>query len=75
MGLIMRQWVQTNSPAPIISRDAKGAKPTTSQVNVGQFQEIFKGYAQRKENLLYIAFSSVLSGDLPECGHGKRLGP
>ena len=46
----------------LLAEMQKGAKPTTSQVNVGQFQEIFKGYAQRKENLLYIAFSSVLSG-------------
>ena len=46
----------------LLAEMQKGAKPTTSQVNVGQFQEIFKGYAQRMENLLYIAFSSVLSG-------------
>ena len=46
----------------LLAEMQKGAKPTTSQVNVGQFQEIFKGYAQRKEALLYIAFSSVLSG-------------
>ena len=46
----------------LLAEMKKGAKPTTSQVNVGQFQEIFKGYAQGKEELLYIAFSSVLSG-------------
>ena len=46
----------------LLAEMQKGAKPTTSQVNIGQFQEIFKGYAQRKENILYIAFSSVLSG-------------
>lgn len=46
----------------LLAEMKKGATPTTSQVNVGQFQEIFKGYAQRKEDLLYIAFSSVLSG-------------
>ena len=38
------------------------AKPTTSQVNVGQFQETFKQFAKEGKDLLYVAFSSVLSG-------------
>ena len=39
-----------------------GAKPTTSQVNVGQFQETFKHFAKDGKAVLYVAFSSVLSG-------------
>ena len=40
----------------------EGAQPTTSQVNVGQFEEVFRRHAQNGDSLLYIAFSSVLSG-------------
>lgn len=39
-----------------------GGKPTTSQVNVGQFEESFRRHAQNGDALLYLAFSSVLSG-------------
>ena len=57
----------------LLAEMQKGAKPTTSQVNVGQFQEIFKGYAQRKEDLLYIAFSSVLSGTYQSAVMAREL--
>lgn len=39
-----------------------GSKPTTSQINVGQFEEAFRRYAEAGEAVLYLAFSSVLSG-------------
>ena len=39
-----------------------GGKPTTSQVNVGQFEASFRKYAQAERPVLYLAFSSVLSG-------------
>ena len=39
----------------------EGGQPTTSQVNVGQFEEVFR-HAQNGDDLLYLAFSSVLSG-------------
>ncbi|MGT2907767.1 DegV family protein [Streptococcus dentiloxodontae] len=39
-----------------------GSKPTTSQVNVGQFEAAFRHHAENGEAVLYIAFSSVLSG-------------
>ena len=38
-----------------------GGKPTTSQVNVGQFEESFRRHAQNGDAVLYLAFSSVLS--------------
>ncbi len=40
----------------------KGAKPKTSQINVGTFEVYFKERAELKEPVLYLAFSSVLSG-------------
>ena len=39
-----------------------GGKPTTSQVNVGQFEESFRRHATNGDEVLYLAFSSVLSG-------------
>lgn len=39
-----------------------GGKPTTSQVNVGQFEESFRRHSQNGDAVLYLAFSSVLSG-------------
>lgn len=39
-----------------------GGKPTTSQVNVGQFEESFRRHAANGDEVLYLAFSSVLSG-------------
>ncbi|MCO4502064.1 DegV family protein [Streptococcus infantarius] len=39
-----------------------GGKPMTSQVNVGQFEESFRRHAQNGDAVLYLAFSSVLSG-------------
>ena len=39
-----------------------GSQPTTSQINVGQFEDIFRGYAEIGMPVLYIAFASVLSG-------------
>lgn len=39
-----------------------GSQPTTSQINVGQFEDIFRRYAEVGMPVLYIAFASVLSG-------------
>ncbi|MGM0122652.1 hypothetical protein IGI37_000006 [Enterococcus sp. AZ194] len=39
-----------------------GALPSTSQVNVGRYLEYFKDYVDKKIPLLYVAFSSGLSG-------------
>ena len=46
----------------LLERMREGAQPTTSQVNVGQFEEVFRRHAKNGDALLYIAFSSVLSG-------------
>ena len=52
---------QLTSPE-LLEAMKNGAKPTTSQVNVGQFQETFKHFAKDGKAVLYVAFSSVLSG-------------
>lgn len=46
----------------LIEQMKKGAKPKTSQINVGTFEVYFKERAELKEAVLYLAFSSVLSG-------------
>jgi len=39
-----------------------GAVPTTSQINIGSYLEVFKDYVQSDQPLLYVCFSSGLSG-------------
>lgn len=40
----------------------QGEMPTTSQVNTYRFTEIFTPYAEKNQDVLYLAFSSHLSG-------------
>lgn len=46
----------------LLEKMATGSQPSTSQVNVGQFEEFFRQIASKGDSLLYIALSSVLSG-------------
>ncbi len=46
----------------LLERMKNGGKPTTSQINVGQFEKSFRKHAAAGEAVLYLAFSSVLSG-------------
>ena len=46
----------------LLEQMKKVAKPKTSQINVGTFEVYFKERAELKEPVLYLAFSSVLSG-------------
>ena len=46
----------------LLEKIAEGSKPTTSQVNVGQFEAYFRQAAENGQEVLYVAFSSVLSG-------------
>ncbi|MFH0384543.1 DegV family protein [Streptococcus sp. A11] len=48
--------------AALLEKMATGGLPTTSQVNVGQFEEVFEAAAKEGKEALYLAFSSVLSG-------------
>lgn len=40
----------------------EGAQPTTSQINVGRYVEFFRPYVEQNIPVLYIAFSSTMSG-------------
>ncbi len=53
---------QTMSFEEFYSRVEKGAMPTTSQVNVGQFIDFFEPYLKDSKDILHISFSSGLSG-------------
>lgn len=46
----------------LLDKMAAGAQPTTSQINAGEFEELFRSYAQQDKSLLYVALSSALSG-------------
>ncbi|MGT2636964.1 DegV family protein [Streptococcus ratti] len=46
----------------LLERMAAGSKPTTSQINAGQFETFFRQAVEAGEAVLYVAFSSVLSG-------------
>ncbi|HEP1800703.1 TPA: DegV family protein [Streptococcus suis] len=48
--------------ADLLEKMASGSQPTTSQVNVGQFEEIFEAAAKEGKEVLYLAFSAALSG-------------
>ncbi|NQN94675.1 DegV family protein [Streptococcus suis] len=48
--------------AELLEKMETGGLPTTSQVNVGQFEEVFEAAAQEGKEVLYLAFSSALSG-------------
>lgn len=44
-------------------KELKGeAMPTTSQINVGGYLEFFRSYVEKKIPVLYVAFSSAMSG-------------
>lgn len=46
----------------LLAKMESGSKPTTSQINVGQFEAVFRQYAQEGIAVLYVAFASALSG-------------
>ncbi|HEL1991407.1 TPA: DegV family protein [Streptococcus suis] len=48
--------------ADLLEKMASGSQPTTSQVNVGQFEEVFEAATKKGQEVLYLAFSATLSG-------------
>lgn len=46
----------------LLEKMKSGSQPTTSQINVGQFEDVFRQYAQEGTAVLYVAFASALSG-------------
>lgn len=53
---------QTLSHKDFYKAVREGAMPSTTQVNVGTFYDLFKRYASKGETILYIGISSALSG-------------
>lgn len=50
------------TPKEIYDKMRKGSSPKTSQVTLQTFKELFKKYAEANQPLIYLAFSSELSG-------------
>lgn len=46
----------------LLAKMTAGSKPKTSQINVGTFEEYFRQKVKAGQAVLYIAFSSILSG-------------
>lgn len=57
----------------LLEKMAAGAKPVTSQINFGQFSEIFKSVIQSGNDVLYLGFSSGLSGTYQSAEMAKQL--
>ncbi|MHC5216916.1 DegV family protein [Enterococcus sp. LJL128] len=53
---------ETFDYSDFLTKIKNGAMPTTSQVNAGRYQEFFRTFVEKKEPVLYLAFSSGLSG-------------
>lgn len=50
-----------------------GVMPSTTQVNIGQFVEFFKPYVEAKTPILYLGFSSGLSGTFNSAQQAKDV--
>ncbi|HGN7578745.1 TPA: DegV family protein [Streptococcus pyogenes] len=46
----------------LLKKMKAGSHPQTSQINVGEFEKVFREHVRNNKALLYLAFSSVLSG-------------
>ncbi|MDR1606280.1 MAG: DegV family protein [Streptococcaceae bacterium] len=57
----------------LLAKMAEGAQPVSSQINVGQFSEVFKSLVQDGKDVLYLGFSSGLSGTFQSAEMAKQL--
>lgn len=57
----------------LLEKMEAGAKPVTSQINVGQFSETFKSVIHSGNDVLYLGFSSGLSGTYQSAEMAKQL--
>lgn len=57
----------------LLKKMGEGAKPITSQVNVAQFLDAFKPIVSQGLEVLYIGFSSGLSGTLQSAKIAKEM--
>ncbi|MDU5111285.1 MAG: DegV family protein [Clostridium sp.] len=51
----------------------EGAMPSTTQVNVGTFHEMFEKYTKEGKTILYIGLSSVLSGTISSAVTARKM--
>lgn len=52
---------------------ANGVMPSTAQINIGQFVEFFKPYIEAKTPILYLGFSSGLSGTFNNAQQARKM--
>src|SRR5574341_2519747 len=57
----------------LLKKMAEGANPVTSQINVGQFLAAFKSVVLAGDEVLYIGFSSGLSGTVQSAKMTKEM--
>ena len=57
----------------LLAKMESGSKPTTSQINVGQFEDVFRQYAQESTAVLYVAFASALSGTYQSAAMAREM--
>lgn len=50
-----------------------GVMPSTTQVNVGEYFEFFKPYVEAKTPIVYVGFSSGLSGSLSSANQAREM--
>lgn len=50
-----------------------GVMPSTAQINIGQFVEFFRPYVEEKKPILYLGFSSGLSGTFSSAKQAKEM--
>ncbi|MFH5810092.1 DegV family protein [Companilactobacillus sp. FL22-1] len=50
-----------------------GTMPTTTQVNVGEYFEFFKPYVEKKVPIVYVGFSSGLSGSMSSANQAREM--
>ncbi|MFD1486208.1 DegV family protein [Lacticaseibacillus baoqingensis] len=64
---------ETFAVADLYTQIANGVMPTTAQVNVGQFVDFFTPYVKAKTPILYLGFSSGLSGTFDSATQAKAI--
>jgi DegV family protein with EDD domain len=57
----------------LLAKMAAGAQPVSSQINVGQFSEVFQALVQEDVAVLYLGFSSGLSGTYQSAEMAKKM--
>ncbi len=64
---------QTLSHKEFYKAVREGAMPSTTQINVGTFYDLFTEYVSKGETILYIGVSSPLSGTISSANTAKNM--